>query len=493
MDSKSKPNLTTDTDLYYNLLADKNKLKLNIENNNKPVSLSISEDHDEEDNVGIMEEIDFNSSESSIDIKENKSIHLDINNKSIDSNNNQYNFDNIPKISIQTPSAIPIQTPIQIPEVMEENKKEDKKEDKFGIDPGRFNLNPDDIPFEQLDKKTQKFKRMEKFAQLVNIKNSGINLTKDYTLDSNYDEMCFEVKFWTDIQTKNDAVNLGKNLMVNGITLMEFMNERYDPFGFKLKGWSDHIKVGIDGYDEVVAELYEKYKGSGRKMEPEIKLMIMLITSAGSFHASKVLTESIPGMDDVLKNNPEYLQKVTDSINKGISGSKQGTTINDQEQKLYQQMQKQQQMEQQQQREQQQQQQQQQQTFSEMRNQQEQMQRQQQMMQQQMQQMHQTPSDTVSMSQPDNKLDTMSILEKVRAQNSRKKTQETKNNLQNIREEKYSTDSDKSSSSKKSSSSRVSVTKTLDNSEIDSASIVGSDGQKKPKRRTKKQIMSIST
>jgi hypothetical protein len=163
---------------------------------------------------------------------------------------------------------------------------------------------------------------MEKFAQLVNIKNSGIKLTKDYTLESNYHEMCFEIKFWTDIQIKNDAVNLSKNMMVNGITLLEFFNERYDPFGFKLKGWSDHVKVGIDNYDEVMAELYEKYKGSGKKMEPEIKLLIMLVTSAGSFHASKILTESIPGMDDMLKNNPEYLQKVTQSINKGISGNK---------------------------------------------------------------------------------------------------------------------------------------------------------------------------
>ena len=57
-----------------------------------------------------------------------------------------------------------------------------------------------------------------------------------------------------------DAVNIGKNFMMNAVTAIEFMNERYDPFGFKLKGWSDQMQLGLESYDTVLGELYEKWK-----------------------------------------------------------------------------------------------------------------------------------------------------------------------------------------------------------------------------------------
>ena len=134
-----------------------------------------------------------------------------------------------------------------------------------------------------LDEQTQKFKKMEKYAELLSIKNTGIKLTKDYSFNSDYEEMCFEVQYWTNFQKKKDAVNLGKNFMMNAITALEFMNERYDPFGLKLKGWSDQMQIGQDGYSDVFGELYEKYKSSGKKIEPEIKLLLMISASAVSF------------------------------------------------------------------------------------------------------------------------------------------------------------------------------------------------------------------
>ena len=55
--------------------------------------------------------------------------------------------------------------------------------------------NMDEVPFHMLDPQTQKFKKMEKYAELLSIKRTGITLTKNYNLDSDYEEMCFEVKY----------------------------------------------------------------------------------------------------------------------------------------------------------------------------------------------------------------------------------------------------------------------------------------------------------
>ncbi len=186
-----------------------------------------------------------------------------------------------------------------------------------------------------------KLKRMEKYAEILAIKKMGITLTKSYDINSDYDEMCFEVKFWKDYQCKKDGVEMAKGFLVNAVQGLEFLNESYDPFGLKLGGWSEQIELGKDSYTSVFEELYDKYKISGRKIQPEIKLVLMMSASAASFHASKKMAESIPGLDSVLSNNPELLSKLQNSINNNISSQgKPVETEEDKQKKMYEQMQK---------------------------------------------------------------------------------------------------------------------------------------------------------
>ena len=47
------------------------------------------------------------------------------------------------------------------------------------------------------------------------------------------------------------------------ITGVEFLNNKFDPFDVKLDGWSEQINENIDDYDEIFAELHEKYQVKG--------------------------------------------------------------------------------------------------------------------------------------------------------------------------------------------------------------------------------------
>jgi len=200
-------------------------------------------------------------------------------------------------------------------------------------------FNNTEIPFNKLPQRAQKFKKLEKFAKLMHLKNNcGIQLTQNYSLNSSYEDMEFELKYHTDTVNKNKGVDLCKNFICHGVTAMEFLNSNYDPFGFKLGGWSDHMKVGIDDYDEVLGELYDKYKGHGRKIEPELKLLLMVATSAATYHASKTLGGSIPGLDDVLKNNPELLSKLNNTISGNRAAPDRTQQVNKVQQELYEQM-----------------------------------------------------------------------------------------------------------------------------------------------------------
>ena len=180
----------------------------------------------------------------------------------------------------------------------------------------------DNDDYDSLDEQAQKIKRMDKFTQLSHLKKNGCELSKSYNINSDYWEMCAEIRFHTDLRNRQQGVELAKDGLVWTCTAIEFMNEKFDPFSINLKGWSDHVKLSKDNYTDVFGELYEKYKGSGRKIEPEVKLLLMLGASAATFHVSRSLAKST-GLESVLKDNPELLAKIEASISNKMTGPPQ--------------------------------------------------------------------------------------------------------------------------------------------------------------------------
>jgi hypothetical protein len=67
----------------------------------------------------------------------------------------------------------------------------------------------------------------------------------------------------------------------------------------------------LDDYDEIFAELHEKYK-SKAKMAPELKMLFQLAASGMMIHMTNTMFKSaIPGMDDIMRQNPDLMQQFT--------------------------------------------------------------------------------------------------------------------------------------------------------------------------------------
>ena len=110
---------------------------------------------------------------------------------------------------------------------------------------------------------------------------------------------------------KENSMKFQGKMLTTLITGLEFLNNRFDPFDIKLDGWSEQINENLDDYDEIFAELHEKYK-SKAKMAPEIKLLFQLATSGMMIHMSNTLFKSaIPGMDDIMRQNPDLMNQFT--------------------------------------------------------------------------------------------------------------------------------------------------------------------------------------
>ena len=94
------------------------------------------------------------------------------------------------------------------------------------------------------------------------------------------------------------------------VTGLEFLNNKFDPFSVNLDGWSESVNESIFDYDEIFEELYAKYGGGESEVAPEIRLLFALGSSAFMFHLQNTMFKSsLPGMDDILKQNPDLMKQ----------------------------------------------------------------------------------------------------------------------------------------------------------------------------------------
>ena len=340
---KIKKQDSTDTDLYLNLIANNNKKLNNTTEESSSSSLS-----------------EMNSESKSSESRKSSSSSSRASSKS---SNSKPQFESV---KIENPKFSP---------------PSDTRKRNFSKQ-----LNPQEI----------KMKKIELLRKLSEIKSKGYELSKSYDFNSSIEEMEYEYELLRSFADKRNGIRLYKNILLNATSVIEFFNDKYDPFSFKLSGWSEHMSVEVDSYDDVIEELYEKYRGTGKGMAPEIKLLLLILASASAFHFSKSTFQKIPGLDGVLKSNPDLVARMINPKKKSskfmteqeinLEKQRELAIQREKEQRMQQQQQMQQQMQQMQQQQMQMQQQMQQQQMQQQRQQQPMQQRQQQQPMQQRQQ-----------------------------------------------------------------------------------------------------------
>ena len=151
--------------------------------------------------------------------------------------------------------------------------------------------------------------KLKLLRALEAMEKKGIQLTKKYTMDSPLAEMKGEYETIKSDAEKKSSVKFQRQMMLAAVSGLEFLNGRFDPFDLKLDGWSEAVQENIEEYDDVFGELHEKYGGKA-KMAPELKLLFMLGGSAAMLHMTNTMFKSaMPGMDDIMRQNPELMQQ----------------------------------------------------------------------------------------------------------------------------------------------------------------------------------------
>jgi hypothetical protein len=194
---------------------------------------------------------------------------------------------------------------------------------------GKFNnvpLNPD-APVDAQPQMTKEELLREKFKylrKLEDLEQKGITLTKKYSMESSLAEMKGEYETHLEERERRNSVKFQGKMLMSVITGIEYLNNKFDPFDLKLDGWSEQVNENIDDYDEIFSELHDKYK-SKAKMAPELKLLFQLGGSAIMLHMTNTMFKSaMPGMDDIMRQNPELMQQFTAAAVNSMSQNRPG-------------------------------------------------------------------------------------------------------------------------------------------------------------------------
>lgn len=154
--------------------------------------------------------------------------------------------------------------------------------------------------------------------------NPDVMLSKKFTMDSDLEEMENEyVRVKKQVDTRN-AVITQREIFLNVLNVIEYLNDTYDPFDLYLTGFTDHTFQSINRYDSIFEELYEKYHNKV-KTPPEIRLLLTMGSSAFFFHMTHKTTQSKNEMDKI-KNNPELLRKLREMAGEGDDDNATATT-----------------------------------------------------------------------------------------------------------------------------------------------------------------------
>uniref|UniRef100_A0A6C0F5G2 Uncharacterized protein n=1 Tax=viral metagenome TaxID=1070528 RepID=A0A6C0F5G2_9ZZZZ len=138
------------------------------------------------------------------------------------------------------------------------------------------------------------------------LESRGIKFSKKFNAYSDIREMRAEYQRAKRDSEVNSSIKFARRVLMASVSGTEFLNKRYDPFGFELNGWSETVMENVnDGdYDQIFERLHDKYSGRV-DMPPELELLFSLAGSAAMFHMTSTMFKSIPNLQDIAKQNPD--------------------------------------------------------------------------------------------------------------------------------------------------------------------------------------------
>jgi hypothetical protein len=175
---------------------------------------------------------------------------------------------------------------------------------------------------EELSKK--KYALLRKIRRL---ETKGVEFSQSYNMSSSLAEMDGEYNSIIDEKAKVNSVKFQGSVLLNMVQAVEYLNSEYDPFDINLDGMGEQINDNINDYDDIFAELHDKYS-TDSGMAPELKLLFQVGSAAMSVHLTNSLfkTSAAPDMEEVFRQNPDMRREFQTAAINSMSQTAPGMT-----------------------------------------------------------------------------------------------------------------------------------------------------------------------
>ena len=223
-----------------------------------------------------------------------------MNNYNKDDNNDDVNNDNNDNDDIN-----------DINDDVEENK--DQQSDPSEINPNDFKEILDNGEFDNLSPQQQriiKYDLLMKLADLV--KTNGIQITTDYNMNSNYYDIKREYDYHVRVRGKKRTISTIYSGIICAAKGLEFLNNKFDPFGLNINGFTLNLESSREELLDVLMELYDKYLSTqGKEISPEMQLVFIFIKALVMTMVTNTATSYISSLfDKPAFNKNEIKQKL---------------------------------------------------------------------------------------------------------------------------------------------------------------------------------------
>lgn len=153
--------------------------------------------------------------------------------------------------------------------------------------------------------------KKEILYQMDRLESKGFRLPRKFSMQSELEEMRAEYHRVLREKEVDASIRFQRKMLMAFVTGIEFLNTRFDPFDIKLDGWSEQVNENVNDYDDIFEELHDKYKSTGSKMAPELRLLMSLSGSGFMFHLTNSMfkQQPLPGVEQVLRSNPELMKQ----------------------------------------------------------------------------------------------------------------------------------------------------------------------------------------
>ena len=131
---------------------------------------------------------------------------------------------------------------------------------------------------QELDEKVELLAEWEELAKKAKDRN-----LKRFTIESDLEDIRLEIKKVRAQKKRENALKFMGLATYTTAKGIEVLFDKLEFINIDLGGWSGSLKHNMSDFDEVFSELYEKYRGSGKGLPPEIRFLILFLTSAVNF------------------------------------------------------------------------------------------------------------------------------------------------------------------------------------------------------------------